>query len=373
MRCTVVTKKTGSKLAESKRSVEGPKQGLTVVSLFTGAGGLDIATCRTGHIGRLFSTDSNKVFLQTVIVNLKTHFPNVRHTHLVADAHDLSGTVISKALEMEKVDLVVGGPPCDDFTSTGRKRGSEGNKAPLVFQFARLVDEIRPRAFLFENVPNLKKMCGPFFDTLLEQLTSCGYTLKVTVLDSSTYGVPSIRKRLFVAGFDDRNLAEHFQFPLATHGQLSSTPTLFDPLESLRAFVSVGDVLADLPDITDQRAANHLNHTGRTHRPGTIEHLKTVPQGVAVTKSYRYRAPWNGLSRSLTAGVDDATKSYIHPIYHREMSVREYARIHGFPDSWGFSGNHHNGIKQVANAVPVQLGTPVVLSVVEALRGRAVR
>ena len=350
--------------ANSKR---GNKDLLTVVSLFAGAGGLDIGVCRTKKVGRLFSTDSHKVFLQTIVENMPTHFPKVRHSHLVADAIDLTGPMIRKSLGTINVDLVIGGPPCDDFTSTGRKRGAQGDKAPLIFQFARLVGELQPRAFLFENVPNLKKMCGRALDALNKQFKSYNYWLRESILDASAYGVPSIRKRIFIAGFKDIDAANLFQFPEPLYVGPSKQQTLFVGARVPPTLVTVGQVLRDLPDVTCPGAKKFLNHTGRMHRPETIEHLKTVPQGVAVRKSYRYRAPWDALCRSLTAGVDDATKSYIHPIYDREMSVREYARIHGFPDSWAFSGNHHNGIKQVANAVPVLLSSAVLRSVVTAL------
>jgi site-specific DNA-cytosine methylase len=128
----------------------------------------------------------------------------------------------------------------------------------------------------------------------------------------------------------------------------------------------VEDVLKDLPDVKTAAATHFLNHTGRTHRLSTIEHLKTVPIGKKINQSFRYRAPWQGLCQSLTAGMDNSTKSFIHPHYDREMSVREYARLHHFPDTWAFSGTHHNGIKQVANSVPIPLGGAVLLAVIQA-------
>jgi DNA (cytosine-5)-methyltransferase 1 len=144
---------------------------------------------------------------------------------------------------------------------------------------------------------------------------------------------------------------------------------LFDSCPNLRPFLTVGQVLADLPDVTTPEAANYLNHTARIHRAGTVDYMKTVPQGVSVRKSYRYRAPWNGQCRSLTAGLDDSAKAYIHPTYHREMTVREYARIHGFPDTWAFAGKLDNGLKQVANSVPIPLGSAILFQMVNVILG----
>jgi len=349
--------------------VNESKNKLTVVSLFAGAGGLDIAACSTGHVGCLFSSDSNAVFLQTVIDNVPEHFPEIDHRHLVADAHQLTGDSVKEILGTDEIDIVIGGPPCDDFTSTGRKRGVRGDKAPLVFEYCRLVDETKPKVFLFENVPNLKMMCNDVFEELIASLSKLGYFLSSMILEGSSFGVPSIRKRLFIVGFKFEGASNRFRFPNPTHCEPSKQLTLFREEKTLKPYTTVRDVIDGVPDVTDVASDYFLNHEGRKHRPKTIEHLKTVPQGVAVKKSYRYRAPWDGLCRSLTAGLDNSAKAYIHPIYHREMTVREYARIHGFPDSWAFAGNLDNGLKQVANAVPIPLGCAVLYSVLEAAIG----
>ena len=174
----------------------------------------------------------------------------------------------------------------------------------------------------------------------------------------------SFPKPIFVVGFRTEAGASNFAFPTRTHGQTDDSD-LFDSTSAMLPFFTVGEALAGLPDAKSPEAERYLNHTGRFHRPKTIEHMMTVPQGVAISKSYRYRPALSGLSRSLTAGVDHSTKSYLHPSYHREMSVREYARLHVFPDTWDFAGTHHNGIKQVANAVPIPLGRVLATAVVK--------
>lgn len=343
----------------------GSSSDLTVVSLFSGAGGLDLAACQTGRVGRLFSTDSNATFLQTVIDNIPEHFPDVDHRYVVADARDLNADAICATLGTSKVDLVIGGPPCDDFTSYGRKKGLAGDKASLVFEYARLIQEIKPAAFLFENVPFLQLMFGDVFESLEKKIAKIGYRRESAILEASAYGAPTMRQRLFIVGFQDSELSKTFLFPSATHGNCGMGSTNEAGGSELSAYVTVADVLSDLPDVVDANPARYFNHVGRNHRPSTIEHIRTVPQGVAVKKSYRYRAPWEGLCRSLTAGTDTAAKAYIHPNFHREMTVRECARIHGFPDSWRFCGNLSQGIKQVANSVPISLGRSVLESVLE--------
>jgi DNA (cytosine-5)-methyltransferase 1 len=337
--------------------------GLRIVSLFAGAGGLDLAACQTGLVSELVSNDSNPVFLSTTGVNVTKHFPHVRHAVKCADARALTGADLC-AIASGRIDVVMGGPPCDDFTTFGRKRGASGPKAPLVFEFSRLVRELEPTGFLFENVPNLLRSSRQLFDELLRDLSASGYEVAWRVIRASDFGAPTLRERLFVLGIRGSHMAP--RFPTATHFDPSGDQRLLPGID-LRPCLTVREALRGLPDVGPEDQTGFSNHTGRTHRLQTIEHIKTVPRGVAVRQSYRYRAPWDGLCRSLTAGLDDSTKSYIHPEFHREMSVREYARIHGFPDSWKFSGTHHNGIKQVANAVPVALGRAVVTSLLKAV------
>lgn len=361
----MATKKTNPISKDFKKPSSKTQPGLRVVSLFAGAGGLDIAFCETGRVAELFSTDSHPVFLQTIINNLPKHFPKVCHRHLVADARKLTGTEICGVFP-GPIDLVIGGPPCDDFTSFGLKRGMGGEKGPIIFEYARLIGELKPRAFLFENVPNLQTMCSEGFEELLKRLSGHGYSVTHQNLAACDFGAPTVRQRLFAVGFRSGVGASCFAFPSRTHGQIGESD-LFNSTPAIQPFFTVGEALAGLPDAKTPEAERYLNHTGRFHRPETIEHMMTVPQGVAISKSYRYRPALNGLSRSLTAGVDHSTKSYLHPIYHREMSVREYARLHVFPDSWDFAGTHHNGIKQVANAVPIPLGRVLATAVVKSL------
>lgn len=364
MRCTVATRKA-IKHAPSKKAKSKVAPALNVVSLFAGAGGLDFAFCETGYVGKLFSTDSHPTFLQTVKNNVATHFPKLRHSHLVADARTLSGAEIQECVGAP-VDLVIGGPPCDDFTSFGLKRGMGGEKGPIIFEFARLVQELKPKAFLFENVPNLRAMCKGGFDELVTRLCESGYRVDFKILAACDYGAPTVRQRLFVVGFAEDSIGKAFHFPESTHGK-NSSEDLFSGEGKLHPYATVGQVLAGLPNVKTPDGEKFLNHTGRHHRPETIQHMMSVAPGTAVSKSFRYRPSLEGQSRSLTAGLDSSTKSYLHPVYHREMSVREYARIHGFPDSWEFSGTHHNGIKQVANAVPIQLGMALAIELTKAL------
>jgi DNA (cytosine-5)-methyltransferase 1 len=330
---------------------------LSVASLFAGAGGLDIAACQTGLVGRLFSTDVDPVFLETTRCNIPRHFPEVEHFTKCCDARALRAPEVLNTLG-HGPELAIAGPPCDDFTSIGKRRGLKGEKGPLIWEFARLVEELSPAAFVFENVPNLASLFRKGFDAFRDRLERIGYSITCGILNASSYGAPTHRERLFMVGFKAKLIASPFRFPGPSHGAADLQGCLFSE-PAKKPFVNVADVIQDLPDVGTPEASRILNHTPRVHRPETIAHMRTVPQGNQVFKSYRYRAPWIGLCWSLTAGCN-STKAHIHPIYDREMSVREYARIQGFPDTWEFCGTRNNGLKQVANSVPIPLGSAVL-------------
>jgi DNA (cytosine-5)-methyltransferase 1 len=333
---------------------------LGVVSLYAGAGGLDIAACRTGMVEAIVSTDANATFLSTIEQNLPAHFPEIRHATIVEDGRTVEGSVLKKLLGESTPDIVMGGPPCDDYTKYGLRRGFEGDKGPLIFEFLRVVEEIKPECFVFENVPNLAQQFRGVFERFLERVEKIGYHSKCSILKACDYGSPTLRSRVFVVGWNNASKNKDFHFPEPTHGDPVKFELMVKPLGHLERFCMVKDVLEGLPDVHLEGHPTFENHTGRKHKQSTIDHMASVPLGKNVKKSFRYRSPWDGLCQSLTAGVDYSTKSYIHPIYPREMSVREYARIHQFPDKWIFSGNHHNGIKQVANSVPIALGSAVI-------------
>ncbi len=368
MTISAATTRRESKALDANSTEQPAPRKVRIVSLFSGAGGLEIAACRTGRVEAIVSTDSNATFLSTLERNMPTHFPEVRHKAVVADARELTGDTL-KSMLGSAPDIVMGGPPCDDYTRFGRRLGFSGDKGPLIFEFLRIIEELQPACFIFENVPNLVQQFRCVFEKFLTQCAAIAFHTQWMLLKASDYGAPTQRTRVFVVGWKSATSNQAFRFPAPTHSNPSTLELSIHTGVHLQPYRFVRDVLADLPDVKTAAAALFLNHTGRNHRAETVEHMKTIPIGKQIKQSFRYRAPWDGLTQSLTAGLDDSTKSHIHPYYHREMSVREYARLHMFPDTWFFSGTHHNGIKQVANSIPIPLGQAVLAAVVSCSLG----
>lgn len=244
-----------------------------------------------------------------------------------------------------EVELVAGGPPCQPFSVGGRGRADKDPR-DMFPEAMRAVDEVRPQAFLFENVAGLTR---PRFQSYLRGVISSlasvgeGYKVASMVANAADYGVPQIRRRLFIVGFR-RDLGICWEPPAPTH-----------PRER---WVSVAQALADLPDpelspdttpFDDHRFHPHARaykgHTGSPlDRPSKA--LKAGVHGVPGGENMLRRP--------------DGSVRY--------FSVREAARLQTFPDSWRFAGSWTDALRQLGNAVPVRLAEVVAAGIAAQLR-----
>lgn len=317
---------------------------------------------------------------------LSANFPNTPIVN--GDVRDLTISDIKTLLGNKKslnVDLLAGGPPCQGFSTAGLKDPDDPRNT-LVGEFIRLVREIKPRAFIMENVPGLVSLHGgKLFNRILEEFDSTGYNIKYKVMKVADYGVPQMRRRLVVFGVKSGHVPD---FPIATHGDLSTNNqgNLFDI--DVLPYVTCGDALSDLPMIAQGEIATEyrkqpksdyqkrmregstqiFNHEASRHKPETMAYYALIPRnGTALDipihlrkkKEGIQRWPLKGLSRAITTEPTD----FLHPTLDRIPTVRELARIQSFPDTYVFLGQRTTGNKmrrlgycsqtqQVGNAVP---------------------
>ena len=163
------------------------------ISLFTGAGGLDIGFKVAGFVGLLASDampDAKRTF--------EANFPG--EPYLLADIRKLAVSQVKQHIGEERVDAIIGGPPCQGFSNMGNKNSADPTN--LLFEnYVKIVDAFRPSCFLFENVKGLRIMFeGRYFDMVVNSFLSIGYNLHYALLDSSNYGVPQKRERVFIFG-----------------------------------------------------------------------------------------------------------------------------------------------------------------------------
>jgi DNA (cytosine-5)-methyltransferase 1 len=359
---------------------------LTCVSLFSGALGLDLGLEAAGFKVKL-TADSDLNAVATIAKN-RPGLP-----HYSDDIRNLDGDFVRRAIGGKVIDLLAGGPPCQSFSTAGRRRGIEDHNGPLVFEFVRLVAELRPRAFLMENVKGIVSaplewrelpynnngkriddQYGALLNALLQAFHQIGYSAKVMVLNAANYGVPQARQRAFIVGYADGVTPT---IPEATH---ASAPDLLH-----EKWLTIGEAWSGLRTEVGPCAkfSERKLHYLRMIPPGS--NWRSLPeddQKASMGKAYFAKGGrtgyWRRLSLNETSPTvltepQNASTSLCHPIEHRPISVREAARLQTFPDDWLFEGTVASQYRLVGNAVPPLLGKAVGDTIAARLLGSAVR
>lgn len=308
----------------------------TAVSLFCGGGGLDLGLSFAGFKTR-FATDVEAPHCETIAYN----FPDCKT--LAIDIKELTGNRIQDLSGVNQFDLLAGGPPCQAFSILGRRNSLQDPRGQLVFEYVRVVRELQPRAFIFENVPGLLTLNkGEDWKQLLSYFNDeLGYHLYWQVLNSADFGIPQIRKRVFVVGF--RNLLTQFSFPEPTHRDPNSNGKLFD-----------SHLPYWLPSSLALEAVEGLpNHDLRPHGERVRTRYSQIPPGGRDTVDHTDRIDPNRPSGTVLVGSRaGGGRPHIHPVVPRHITVREAARLQSFPDWYVFKGTNTWQYRAVGNAVP---------------------
>jgi DNA (cytosine-5)-methyltransferase 1 len=360
-----------------------------VVSLFSGVGGLDIGFESTGAFEVALSVDWSDYCVKTLEGNkAKRHkikagsvapwleeLPRrpkavtlLKNTVISqGDLSEASGDDLRK-LYAGPIDVVMGGPPCQPFSVRNRMRDrgllDKQGRGNLVFSFMRLVGELKPRTFLFENVMGLER---DEHGDLIEQLVTyaekeLGYKTVTNKIVASGYGVPQDRRRILIIGTQVGLL---YMPPKETHGQKN----LWDTGDRLPS-VTVGEALAGLPSPGSEHAPP--NHKAPKHTEEMIKRFATVAPGKQDPVRKKIRLHPNYPCPAIFSGSDTGGGlADLHPTENRALTPRECARLQGIPDYWElFSNRTGEMYKMVANAVPPPLGAAFAVSLAHCLDGQ---
>ncbi len=322
-------------------------------------------------------------------------------------------------LKRGELDVVCGGPPCQGFSMIGL-RDPKDPRCGLIFEFYRLVSELKPKFFVMENVPGmLSAHKGKFVEDLVHLLEADGYVVvkPLRVLNSAHFGVPQKRKRVFIVGVR-KDLKVGFNYPIQTH----FLPEEFEKLKAnlppsefakLKPTPTIRDAIADLPIVEDYPHLIESDSTAYTKRPVSLyakmmrgvvsdesskaaipkgwdskvctgcrrtlhgqtlkKRCATTPAGQNIPVSRLFKLGWDGVSNTLRAGTPRERGAYssprpIHPEQPRVITVREGARIQSFPDWHRFHPTKWHGFRQVGNAVPPLLARAVASAVLKSLK-----
>lgn len=357
---------------------------LRAVDLFAGAGGLSLGLGAAGfRVATAVESDPQAA---------ATYAASHPTTLLVEkDVTAVTGADLTRRLR-SRPDLVSGGPPCQGFSIKGQRRTDHPGNA-MIGQVARLVGEMQPRAVLIENVVGLKSLAGGwYFDRLvtgLERIPLLGggrYTVDFQVLNAAHYGTPQQRRRLFIVAVEP---GVDFAWPEPTTavGDL----TLWDAIGDLPpAAAQVGATVryparSAVPLYASQLrdgapvVSNHHTKRVEERRQRRYASLQQgqdrthLPEDLAAggheSKYRRLRA--NAPSPTLTAHMSKDLSDFIHPRQDRSLTLREAARVQGFPDTVQFLGSQASQFRQVGNAVPVPLAEALGRALAKALRRAA--
>jgi DNA (cytosine-5)-methyltransferase 1 len=402
----------------------------TAIDLFSGAGGLSLGFEQAGF-DILCAAEYDPI-------HAATHAFNFPHTEMVCD--DVANVTAERLLKAARkgwwahgkrrkwdgeLDVLIGGPPCQGF-STGGKREVDDVRNKLVFRFAELVGELKPKYFVMENVQGLASFIADasgkrLLDRLIAGLRSHGYDVaEPVVLNACAFGVPQDRRRLFLLGARE-GLPPAESPARRTRGRLRRPegyiPTGSD-IEGLPECPSVWDAIGDLPNADDldslidsdeveltdevakaieESASEYVKRLRQleldpcdlsrkrvwtrslltsscrtTHRDDVRARFERVEEGGADATSRFFRLYREGVSPTLRAGSHYERGSFnaprpIHPLEPRVITVREAARLHSFPDWFRFHWTKWHGFRQVGNSVPPLIGRAVGEAIVTAL------
>ena len=334
--------KTRSKGTDVNWSVlKAPKGKLTSIELFCGAGGLALGMHNAG-IHHELVVDNNKDSIKTINSNFPTWNPHLE------DVHELDLTEYKG-----KVDVLAGGFPCQAFSYAGKGLGFADTRGTLFYEFARLIDEVKPRLIVGENVKGLVNHdSGRTLSTIISELESIGYKVAFKILRAQFFDVPQKRERLIIFGVrkdEDIFFPVEKDYTISLRAALQKVPKsegqkYSNYKKKIMELIPEGGYWRDLP-ITLQKE----------YLAGSF-HLGGGKTGMA------RRLSWSEPSLTLTCNPAQKQTERCHPKETRPLTVREYARIQTFPDNWEFAGSVSSQYRQIGNAVPVNLGYHIGLA-----------
>lgn len=361
---------------------------LSVISLFSGAMGLDLGLEDAGFSVKV-AVECNKYAAATIRRNrpalplIDRRIENVPTQEILARAN----------LRVGEPTVVSGGPSCQSFSTAGQRGALDDPRGAMFQQFLRVVRDARPRFFVMENVrgmlsaaikhrklaergpgfPTLdsREELGSAFEMILRDLRALGYFVVFDLVDAADYGAPQHRQRILFIGSRD---GERIDVPRPTHGRI--------PEGGVKSWLTLRDALHGLVESapehprlspTEQRLLTYVPPGGNWRDIPARLHKKAL--GAAYDSwggrsGFYRRLSWDEPSPALTTVPDGRATMLCHPLELRPLSVREYARIQQFPDSWIFEGSTSQQYKQIGNAVPLALGRAVGATVKEAMTQR---
>ncbi|MBP0012981.1 MAG: DNA cytosine methyltransferase [Roseofilum sp. SBFL] len=366
------------------------------ISLFTGAYGLDLGLEQAGfitvsvvekEINAIKTIALNKPFLKNSAI--PRAIEQVTAQELLEEGGQVLG--LGRPLQPGDVDLVTGGPPCQPFSTAGKRGSVLDPRGSLFMDFIRIVKEVKPRFFLMENVkgllsaplrhrpinqrgkdyPPLSKdeMKGAALEVVRLEMKNIGYQVVYNVLEAADYGVPQTRQRVIFLGSRD---FESVTFPLPKYSKNG---------KNLPRWRTLREGLKGLEDLEPEFIPYSQNRLKYLKLLKAGQNWKYLPEDVkqeAMGGAYHSgggkvgfyrRLSWDKPSPTITTSPNQKATDMCHPVELRCLTVRESAKIQTFPDDWIFYGSTMSKYKQIGNAVPVLLSKEIGVYLFNLIQG----
>lgn len=337
------------------------KEIINVLDLFCGCGGLSYGFESAGY-NIVLGIDNDKKALETFELNHKGS------KTICGDITLIHKEDIDKITGNKQIDVIIGGPPCQGMSLSGPRRFDDPRNK-LYLSYIRLVEEIKPKAFVIENVPGLVSLFGgQIKDSILKRLTDLGYKVKYQIVCAADYGVPQTRRRVVFVGL--RN--SEFEFPpkhkevITCSMALSDLPALTDSLGTDEQQYAT-EATCSYQELMRSNSNAVKNHIAASHSDKVKQIISMVPDGgnykdlpEPYKSSRNFHVAWTRFDSNKPAPtIDTGHRHHFHYEYNRVPTVRECARLQSFPDSFIFLGNKTQQFRQVGNAVPPLLAQAI--------------
>lgn len=348
-----------------------------ILDLFSGAGGFSYGLDSLEEFQTVLATDFNNAALETFQHNhkhAKTLFGDITDINVKRE-------IIKEAKKL-KVNMIIGGPPCQGFSNKGKKLGLEDPRNYLFLEYLDVVRTLQPNLFIIENVKTMLTAADGFFiNEIKEKINDLGYVLNYKILNSSDYGVPQTRQRAILIAHKNRLIS----FPKQNNGIV----TVKDAISDL-SYLNSGEgsfcteyqtkAKSNYQVWAREKSQNLYNHVATNHSELALKKLSLIPPekgkeylpidliGKQKFKTTWSRLEWNQPSPTIDTRFDTPSNGKnSHPYLNRAITAREAARLQSFDDSFIFYGSKTAVCTQIGNAVPPLMAKAIGESIIQSL------
>ena len=328
---------------------------MKILSLFSGCGGLDLGFETAGFEIPVANEFDKDIW--------QTYTENHPHTKLI------KGDIrkIKESDFPDKIDGIIGGPPCQSWSEAGSLKGIEDSRGKLFYDYIRILKNKQPKFFLAENVSGM--LANRHFqavENILKMFKECGYNITLNLVNAKNYGVAQERKRVFYIGFR-KDLKIDFQFPKGSTEQDDKKLTLKDVIWDLQDTA----IPADTKNLHNEKAINNNEYFTGSYSPIFMSRNRVKAwneQAYTVQATGRQCQIHPQAPKMKKVGLNKYQFVQGEEHLYRRMSVREIARIQGFPDTFKFKYNNvDEAYKMIGNAVPVNLAYEIAVAIKKTL------